>query len=196
MKVGLLGGTFDPPHLGHLILAELSRQQLQLDKVLFVPAGDPWRKAHREVTPAHHRVAMTRLCIAGNDDFELDEREVKREGPTYTVDTLRELRGELDVNDEIYFIAGEDALADMPRWREPEQIAMLARIAVAPRRDAPMPEDLPFDVGDLRRIDMPLIEISSTELRERAKSGLSLRYLVPDAVNAYICEQGLYSPSS
>src|SRR5688572_14372193 len=94
MKVGLLGGTFDPPHLGHLILGELSREQLELDIVRFMPAGDPWRKADRDVSPARHRVAMTQLCIAGNDAFVLDDREVTREGATYTVETLRELQKE------------------------------------------------------------------------------------------------------
>jgi nicotinate-nucleotide adenylyltransferase len=194
VKVGLLGGTFDPPHLGHLILAEIGREQLRLEKVLFMPAGDPWRKANRGVTPALHRVAMTRLCIAGNAAFAVDEREVRRKGPTYTVETLRELRDECP-EDALYFLAGQDALADMPVWREPAEIARLAQIAIAPRRDAPLPSGLPFDAEGLLRVDMPVIDISSTELRERARRGSSLRYLVPDAVQAYIREHGLYSSS-
>jgi nicotinate-nucleotide adenylyltransferase len=193
MRLGFLGGTFDPPHIGHLILAELAREQLGLARVLFIPVGDPWRKSDRTVTRAAHRLAMTRLAIEGNNAFEVDDCEIEREGPTYTVDTLRELRARLSAADEIVFLAGEDALADMPRWRDPAGIAAAARIAIAPRSDVEIPEDLPFDTSTLLRVDMPYVDISSTSLRERAGRGLSLRYLVPPAVEAYIREQGLYS---
>jgi nicotinate-nucleotide adenylyltransferase len=192
VRTGLLGGTFDPPHLGHLVLAETAREQLGLEKVLFLPAGDPWRKAGRKVTTAQHRVAMTRLAIAGNASFMLDEREVRREGPTYTIDTLRELRGEMPCH-ELVFLAGEDTLTDMPFWREPAEIARLSQIAIAPRRDSGLPEGLPFSRESLVDIDMPFVDVSSTELRRRAGLGLSLRYLVPDAVCEYIRDHGLYS---
>ncbi|HLF77691.1 MAG TPA: nicotinate-nucleotide adenylyltransferase [Dehalococcoidia bacterium] len=195
MRLGFLGGTFDPPHVGHLILAEVAREQLGLSKVLFIPAGDPWRKADREVSPAQHRLAMTRLAIEGNEAFEVDDCEIKREGATYTVDTLRELRARLQPDDEIVFLAGEDALADMPRWKDPAGIAAAARLAIAPRSDADLPEGLPFDTKQLLRVDMPYVDISSTGLRERARKGLSLRYQVPPAVDAYIRENGLYSSS-
>ncbi len=195
MRLGFLGGTFDPPHIGHLILAEAARQQLQLDKVLFIPAGDPWRKADRRVTPAVHRLAMTRLATQDNEAFEVDDCEVKREGATYTVDTLKELKSRLHSDDLLVFLAGQDALADMPHWRDPAGIAEAAVIAIAPREGSPLPVGLPFDMSALPRIEMPLIDLSSTSLRRRAEKGLSLRYLVPDAVEAYILDNELYSSS-
>lgn len=190
MKIGLLGGTFDPPHVGHLILGQLALEQLHLDRVLFIPAGDPWRKAHRTVTPAVHRLAMARLAIGDNQAFAVDDCEVSREGATYTVDTLRLLR-EQRPGDELFLILGEDALADVPTWKEPSMLPELATIAVAPRRGTNIPP-LPFDAGGVVRIDMPGIEISSTELREKALRGESLRYFVPDAVEEYIKEYALY----
>jgi nicotinate-nucleotide adenylyltransferase len=193
LRIGFLGGTFDPPHIGHLILAETAREQLKLDKVLFIPAGDPWRKADRRVTPATHRLAMTRLAIEDNAVFELDDCEARRQGPTYTVDTLRELRTRLQADDVLVFLAGQDALADMPHWKDPAGIAAAAVIAIAPRDGYEPPHGLPFDTSDLLRIEMPFVDISSTGLRERAKRGLSLRYLVPSAVEAYIRDKGLYS---
>jgi len=207
-RLGVLGGTFDPPHVGHLALAEQAREQLRLDRVLFIPAGDPWRKSQRAVTPAVHRLAMIRLAVAGNPAFAVDDSEVRRKGPTYSVDTLRELRARLATADELYFVIGQDALADLPHWRDPAGIAALALIAVArrpfavlragsepvegPRADAEPPA-LPFDASRLVRVEMPLIDVSSTDLRARARAGRSLRYLVPDAVAAYIREKGLYA---
>ena len=199
-RLGVLGGTFDPPHVGHLALAEQAREQLRLDRVLFIPAGDPWRKSQRAVTPAVHRLAMIRLAVAGNPAFAVDDSEVRRKGPTYSVDTLRELRARLATADELYFVIGQDALADLPHWRDPAGIAALALIAVArrpepvegPRADAEPPA-LPFDASRLVHVEMPLIDVSSTDLRARARAGRSLRYLVPDAVAAYIREKGLYA---
>ncbi len=194
MPIGLLGGTFDPPHLGHLVLGECARVQLGLDRVYFMPAGDPWRKAGRGVSSATHRLAMTHLAIADNPDFHLDEREVERIGPTYTVDTLREMH--VQGLDEVVLILGSDALADMPAWREPDVITALARLAVAPKgadeseqawlaaqaglREAPIP------------IDMPPLPVSSTLVRDRVRLGVPIRYLVPEAVEAYIDLHGLY----
>ncbi len=194
MPIGLLGGTFDPPHLGHLVLGECARVQLGLDRVYFMPAGDPWRKARRGVSSATHRLAMTHLAIADNPDFHLDEREVERIGPTYTVDTLREMH--VQGLDEVVLILGSDALADMPAWREPDVITALARLAVAPKgadeseqawlaaqaglREAPIP------------IDMPPLPVSSTLVRDRVRLGVPIRYLVPEAVEAYIDLHGLY----
>ena len=139
MRVGILGGTFDPPHIAHLILAEVAREQLNLDKVLFIPAGDPWRKSDRTVTSGSHRLAMTKLAIKGNAAFEIDDCEIRREGATYTVDTLRELRARLHPDDVLVFLVGQDALADMPHWRDPAGIAEAAVIAIAPRDGAPLP---------------------------------------------------------
>jgi nicotinate-nucleotide adenylyltransferase len=192
VRIGVLGGTFDPIHVAHLLLAEQAREQLVLDKVLLIPAGDPWRKASRDVSPAALRLEMVRRATAGNPLFEVDDREVRRDGATYTVDTLRELRAELDEDDDLFLILGEDALADLPNWKEPEVLPKYATIVVAPREGVELPETLPFDPAAIERIDMPYMDVSSTDLRHRARLGRSLRYLVPDAVLAFIDEQGLY----
>lgn len=194
MTVGLLGGTFDPPHVGHLALGECARVQFKLDRVCFIPAGEPWRKAGRGVTAAAHRLAMTNLAIAGHPHFSLDEREIERIGPTYTVDTLRELHAE--GMDDVILILGSDALADMPAWREPDVISVLARLAVAPKgaaedEQAWLAAQAGLDTPPLV-IDMPPLPVSSTLVRERVRAGKAVRYLVPEAVEAYIREHGLY----
>jgi len=198
MKVGILGGTFDPVHLGHLVLAEQARTELALDEVLFIPAGNPWRKGDRPITPAEHRLAMLRLAVADNDGFGISDIELRREGPTYTADTLAALAGER-LDDAFWFIVGEDALADLPHWHEPERIVAHALLAVAPRtgggeaaaRDAL--RALPAAIrGRTVRFPMPRLDISSTDIRARVAAGRSIRYLVPDAVARYIREHGLY----
>ena len=190
MKIGVLGGTFDPIHIAHLLLAEQAREQLALARVLFVPAGDPWRKGYRRVTPSTHRLAMTRLAIGSDPGFDVDECEINREGPTYTADTLREMHNRF-AGEELYLLLGEDALADLPFCHEPESLAENATIVVAPRGGVVLPE-LPFDAERVVRIKMPFMDISSTDLRDRARHGKSLRYLVPDAVVAYIREHNVY----
>jgi nicotinate-nucleotide adenylyltransferase len=192
MRVGILGGTFDPPHIAHLILAEQAREQVALDEVWFIPAGDPWRKASRDVTPAADRLAMTRLAIEGVAGFVVDDCEVRRDGPTYTVDTLRELRERLGEDDDLFLLLGEDALADIPNWHQPERLADHAYIVVAPREGAAGPETLPFDPQRVVRIEMPFVDVSSTDLRARARLGRSLRFFVPQPVLQYIEENGLY----
>ena len=192
MRIGVLGGTFDPPHIAHLILAEQAREQVALDEVWFIPAGDPWRKASRDVTPASHRLAMTRLAVEDATGFVVDDCEVRREGPTYTVDTLHELRERIGEDDELFLLLGEDALADIPNWHEPERLADYAYIVVAPREGAEGPETLPFDPLRVVRIEMPYVAVSSTDLRARARLGRSLRFFVPPAVAAYIEDNELY----
>ncbi|HZP26296.1 MAG TPA: nicotinate-nucleotide adenylyltransferase [Dehalococcoidia bacterium] len=195
MRIGVLGGTFDPVHLGHLVLAETAREQLALDLVLFSPAGQPWRKAHRVITPAEQRLGMLRLALEGSG-FAISELEVDRDGPSYTADTLEELARQ-HAGAELFFVLGYDALLDLPNWSRPERILKLASLAVAARR----PEDV--DVASLGStlpgrgergvmLEMPYLEISSSDLRQRAREGRSLRFLVPPAVEAYIRENGLY----
>ena len=191
MRLGILGGTFDPVHLGHLILAQYALEQLRLDRVVFLPAGSPWRKATREVAPAEHRLAMTRLAIEDNPAFHLDVSEIERVGPTYTAETLETLRATLSGEAQLFFLLGADALADMPHWHEPERIVAAATLAVAPRAGTPF--DLPpWAVGRSVEVAMPYVGISSTEIRDRVRAGLSIRYLVPATVAAYIAAQGLY----
>jgi nicotinate-nucleotide adenylyltransferase len=185
----VLGGTFDPPHLGHLVLAECAAHQFG-GPVVFMPAGDPWRKtaaesAPRDVSPAGHRLAMTRLAIEGNSAFRLDDREARRDGPTYTVDTLRELHE--DGYRNIVLILGADALDDLPNWQSPAEIRALATLAVAPRD-----ESGPARATGVVTIDMPPLAISSTHIRERVAAGKPIRYLVPPVVETYIVEQQLY----
>ena len=190
--IGIFGGTFDPIHIAHLLLAEQAAEQLVLDKVLLVPAGDPWRKAGREVTPAVLRLEMVRRAVADNPLFEVDDREIRREGATYTIDTLQEMRAEVDPDDDLFLLLGEDALADLPLWREPEAFPDYATVVVAPREGAELPETLPFDPVAIERIDMPYMNVSATDLRHRARLGRSLRYLVPEPVRLFIEERGLY----
>lgn len=194
MTIAILGGTFDPPHLGHLFLAECARHQFALERVLFMPAGDPYHKEARGVSPAAHRIEMTRLAVEGNAAFALDDRECHRDGPTYTVDTLEELAAE--GSRDLLLILGADAIADMPNWKDVPRMAALARIAVAPR------ERTEAELATLARraglpgipavIDMPPLAISSTLIRERAARGEPVRYLVPDAVDGYIRRHALY----
>lgn len=199
MKRGILGGTFDPAHLGHLLLAETAREVLGLDRVTFVPAAEPWRKAARSVSPAEHRLAMVRLAIAGNDGFDISTIEIDRGGPSYTADTLADLQNS---GDDLYLILGGDALADLPHWRRAADIPRLARIVVAARFgvDESSLRAAASEVAGLAELlivlPMPLIEISATDIRRRARQGLSLRYRTPEPVARYIGEHALYPPGS
>ncbi len=193
-----MGGTFDPIHLAHLILAEQARVFLGLDRVLFVPAGAPWRKADRRIAPVADRVAMVRAALAGDPYFEVSLIESERRGPSYTVDTLSVLQRQLGPQAELHFILGQDALADLPNWREPTRIVQLARLAVAARPGCPPPDPTALEravPGIRERIDvvpMPQVDISSTDIRRRVAQGISIRFLVPAAVEAYITAHGLY----
>jgi nicotinate-nucleotide adenylyltransferase len=193
VRVGILGGTFDPVHVGHLVLAESARSELALELVLLIPAREPWRKGDRDIAPADERLAMLTLAVEGNDGFGISDVELRRGGPTYTADTIEQLAAER-LDDEFYFILGEDALADLPHWHEPERIVRHARLAVAPRAvEAAADPDVLGVAGRVERFSMPLIDISSTDIRRRVREGRSIRYLVPDAVGRYIAERGLYA---
>lgn len=203
MRWGILGGTFDPIHLGHLLLAEEGREILALDKVLFVPAGQPWLKAGQPLTAAIHRLRMVELATADNPHFEVLRWEGERPGPSYTVDTLARLRSESGADVELHFILGLDALADFPRWKDPERILQLANLAVVPRPGYVADGDGDDIVAEIKsrypayadRITMLAVEsvaISATDLRRRLAIGQSLRYRTPAAVGEYIGEQGLY----
>lgn len=200
LRLGVLGGTFDPVHLGHLVLAEQAKKQLDLAKVLWVPAGDPWRKSNQSVTAAERRLAMVQLAIVDNPAFELCMLEVERPGPTYSVDTLAALC-EQHPESELVFIMGLDALEDLANWHEPKRLLELATLAVASRGgERPSPEALEASLPGLGRcvvwVEMPRIDISGTELRRWASQRRSLRYLVPDAVERYIREHQLYRSES
>jgi len=187
MKIGVFGGSFDPVHVGHLIVAECAADSLELDSVLFIPARVQPFKVGLHSADASHRVAMLRLAIAGNSKFSLDEREIAREGPSYTSETLRELCSE-NPADELFLLVGADAALDLPLWHDAEMLAQYARIAVLTRPG--------FEVPDSRMIsesvEVPAIAVSASLVRQLASAGRSLRYLLPAPVLEYIETNGLY----
>jgi nicotinate-nucleotide adenylyltransferase len=191
MKVGLFGGTFDPIHLGHLIVAEFAREFLALDELTFVPAGDPWQKQDRDVTPAAIRVEMVRRAIASNRQFGLDLIEVERAGPSYSAETVAAIRGRLGYDDELFFLVGEDAARGIPTWEEPERLLANCMLAILQR---PEDHDENFRVEGARQVFVPgpLIEISSSTIRDRIRAGRSVRYLLPPGVESLIAERRLY----
>lgn len=196
LRLGVLGGTFDPPHYGHLALAETARAQLGLARVFFVPAGDPPHKPGYPLTPAEHRAAMVEAAIADNPAFILSRVDLDRPGPHYTVDMLALLKARFP-EAEFYFLMGSDSLAEFPTWHNPAGILRQATLGVMerPGRAADL-ESLERELPGIRErvvwLDAPHLGISATDLRRRVRQGLPLRYLVPPAVEAYIREHRLY----
>ena len=196
VRLGILGGTFDPVHIGHLALAEQAREQLTLERVLWVPSGDPWRKTDRAVTTAEHRATMVRLAIKGHTSYELCPLEIERSGPSYSVETLAELRRS-EPDRELFFLLGLDALEDLPNWCEPARLIELATLAVAARGGRRLAvEELDRLVPGLGMrvvwLEMPHLDVSATELRRLAAAGAGLRDRTPASVEAYIREHRLY----
>jgi nicotinate-nucleotide adenylyltransferase len=200
-SLGVLGGTFDPIHLAHLALAQEAAEALGLERILFVPAGSPPHKPGVAISSGIHRLAMVELAIAGNDRFVASRLELDRDGPSYTVDTLEALeasRRTEGVGVEMTLILSADAFLGFAGWRDPRRVLDLGRLAVAPRDGYPEagPDSLPTDLADLADrvvfLDWPRIRLSASTLRARAAAGSSLRYLVPDAVAAYIGDHALY----
>ena len=199
-KIGVLGGTFDPIHLGHLIVAGDIMEKLGLGEVLFIPAGRPWLKLEQEktITPAEHRLAMVRLAVASNPHFKVSTMEIDRPGLSYSIDTVLELKAKLGAEAEIYFIVGPDALAELPEWKDPARLMGMCQV-VGIGRPAHSKVDLlklersiPGASQRIKLVDVPQIDISSTDIRRRVARGLSIRYLVPEAVEKYIVEHKLY----
>jgi nicotinate-nucleotide adenylyltransferase len=201
VRVGILGGTFNPPHLGHLVCAQEAYVALELERVLLIPAGIPPHKANEEEPGVEHRLAMSRLAVRGDEHrFAVSEVEIRRPGPSYTVDTLEQLSATTpDI--ELFLILGGDIAAGLPRWHRVKRVLELATAVVAERRGTPRSsiEDALEDVraGERARFfPMPPIGLSSTMIRERARSGQPIKYLVPDAVDTYIQQHSLYRRSS
>jgi nicotinate-nucleotide adenylyltransferase len=199
-SLGVLGGTFDPPHYGHLALAENARVQLQIDRVLFVPAGQQPLKRNRTITPAHHRAAMVKAAIADNLAFSLSRADLDRPGPHYTTDTLALLQ-EAYPEAEMVFVIGSDSLAQLAVWHEPDGIVQQARLAVMPRPGwevdlEELEQTVPGVCERLTWLDTPCLDIAASDLRRRARQGLPLRYLVPPTVEAYIHKHRLYTGDS
>ncbi len=196
MRIGILGGTFNPPHFGHLICAQEAYVALELDAVTFMPARVPPHKPVDDEPGPEHRYELSRLAVDGDERMTVSDLEIRRDGTSYTIDTLHQLRTQ-DPDSELFLIVGGDVAAGLPRWREPERVLDVATLAVAKRGGTPRAE-VKAALADLagaeraRFFPMPRIEISSTEVRRRVAVGEPIRYLVPDAVAGYIEREGLY----
>lgn len=194
--VGMLGGTFDPIHCGHLLLGEQAREQLGLATVLFIPSAQPPHKMDRPVTAAAHRLAMAQLATASNPHFGVSRRELDRPGPSYTITTIRELRAE--GHETVFLIVGADALVEIMTWFSPEEIFSEAHVVAAPRPGFDL-ERARAALGEtraarVRLLDVPLLDISASDIRRRVAEGRSIRYMVPDAVADYIAAHEPYAP--
>jgi nicotinate-nucleotide adenylyltransferase len=201
LRVGILGGAFNPPHIGHLVCAQEALVQLELEKVMFVPVGQaPHREIEQDPGP-EVRCRMCELAIEGNERFELSRIELDRPGPSFTAETLRELREQL-AGDELVLVLGGDQAANLPRWQEPEEVLALATVAVVERRGSWHREAVAVKIASIRGakgvrfFDMPAMGVSSTLVRNRVARGQPIRYLVPAKVAAYIEENGLYGAAA
>ena len=198
MNIGVLGGTFDPVHNGHLLVAEEAKTRLNLSVVIFVPAGQPCLKVDRPITPAEHRLQMLCLAIADKPDFKLSKMEIERAGPSYTVDTMNELKGQLAAEDKLFFILGWDNLVQLPRWHEPSRLVKMCHLVAVPRVGYPTPalDSLEAAIPGLSHstilLDTTQIDISSSEIRDRVAHGLSVHHLVPEPVERHIKQHKLY----
>ncbi|MGH2460175.1 MAG: nicotinate-nucleotide adenylyltransferase [Chloroflexota bacterium] len=197
-KVGILGGTFDPIHHGHLVVAEDCRTQLGLDEVLFVPAGAPPHKRGRPISPAVDRIEMVQRAIAGNHHFRLSRVDVDRPGASYSVEMVARLRRELGDGPSLFFIVGRDALADLPLWREPARLADLCQIVAVNRPGYPsldlasLDPAIPHASERILQLVVPELSISASSLRQRVREGRPITYMTPDAVIEYIQQHRLY----
>ena len=192
-RVGIYGGTFDPVHWGHLLLAEAAREACGLDEVRLVPSPSPPHKQGRPLTEPRHRINMLELAVTGLPQFTVSRIEIGRDGPAYTVDTLRQLR-ESEPDSELFFLMGGDSLTDLPTWHQPAEIASLATIVAVNRGDAVLA--IPAACRDyadcIRTVAMPANGLSATDIRERAKQGRSILFRTPRAVEIYLTEHKLY----
>jgi nicotinate-nucleotide adenylyltransferase len=195
--IGVFGGTFDPPHIGHLVLADEARFELELSKVLWVVTGEPPHKPDRPIIPVEHRLRMVELAIQNDSTFELSRLEVDRPGPHYAVDTLAEL-AEARPDDERAYVMGKDSLRDLPAWRSPDRFIKLSNAIVVLNRpdvEANLEEldtKLPGLADKVHFLEVPVVDVASRDVRRRVASGKPYRYLVPRAVADYIAEQDLY----
>ncbi|WP_279403072.1 nicotinate-nucleotide adenylyltransferase [Arthrobacter sp. JCM 19049] len=190
-RLGVMGGTFDPIHNGHLVAASEVAAEYDLDEVVFVPTGEPWQKADRKVTPAEQRYLMTVIATASNPRFTVSRVDIDREGPTYTIDTLRDLRAERPTA-ELFFITGADAMSQIMSWKNADELWNQAHFVGVTRPGHPMPEVAQSSASEL---EIPALSISSTDCRARVGQGKPVWYLVPDGVVQYIAKYGLYTES-
>jgi nicotinate-nucleotide adenylyltransferase len=190
-RVGVMGGTFDPIHHGHLVAASEAQAEFDLDEVVFVPTGQPWQKTDRVVSPAEDRYLMTVIATASNPRFSVSRVDIDRDGPTYTVDTLADLRKEYGEDADFYFITGADALEQILTWREVDELFALAHFVGCTRPGHRIRTDhLPN--GSVKLLEVPALAISSTECRQRVLEGKPIWYLVPDGIVQYINKRDMY----
>jgi nicotinate-nucleotide adenylyltransferase len=198
MKTGILGGTFDPIHRGHIMVADVVEKELGLNEVVFIIAGQPWLKSSASILSSKHRLNMVRLATAGKSSFSVATMEIDRKGPTYSIYTIAEMRREMGGDDDLFFIIGWDNLEDLPKWHQIERLISLCRLVVVPRVDFPVPNLEPLEVtipGITHRVimlDKPQVDVSSSVIRERVRHGLPIDNLVPKVVKEYIIDNGLY----
>lgn len=194
-RLGVMGGTFDPIHNGHLLTAEEAAVQFGLDEVVFVPTGHPWMKEQKEVSAPEHRYLMSVIATASNPRFSVSRIEVDRAGPTYTVDTLRELKGLNGDKVDLFFVTGADAMLEILQWKDPEEILALAHFIAATRPGYDLTRfeaEAPTRHPNVSVMNIPALAISSTDIRKRVGEGRPIRYLVPEGVKSYIEKAGLY----
>ena len=194
-RLGVMGGTFDPIHYGHLVTAEEALQQFGLDGVIFVPTGRPWMKEHGVVSPPEDRYLMTVIATASNPLFRVSRMEVDRDGPTYTVDTLRGLKAELGTETDLFFVTGADAVLEIFQWKDPGELFELAHFIAATRPGydiAGFSAHAPYKHPGITVMNVPALAISSTDIRARVAASRPIRYLVPEGVKSYIEKAGLY----
>jgi nicotinate-nucleotide adenylyltransferase len=195
-RIGVMGGTFDPIHHGHLVAAEEARWQFDLDKVVFVPTGQPWQKP-AGVSPPEDRYLMTVIATASNPDFTVSRLEIDHQGPTYTVDTLRRLRSQHPEDTRVFFITGADAVLQILTWKQPDQVLAQAEFIAATRPGFDLDRlvsQVPGAAGRVHRMEIPALAISSSDIRARVARGAPIQYLVPDGVARYIHKHALYRP--
>jgi nicotinate-nucleotide adenylyltransferase len=198
MKIGVLGGTFDPIHNGHLAIAEEARSYLNLNEVIFLPAGQPWMKSDRSISPARHRTAMIALALQARPYFKSSTIEIEHQGPSYSVNSIAELKTQAVEPTDWYFILGWDNLSKIPQWREPAKLIEMCFLAAVPRPGYERPNmkkleaALPGISKKVILMDKPRLEISATDIRNKVSLGIPISGLVPEAVEKYIKENGLY----
>jgi nicotinate (nicotinamide) nucleotide adenylyltransferase len=194
MRLGVMGGTFDPIHYGHLVTAEEALQQFALDEVLFLPTGTPWMKEHVVVSPPEDRYLMTVIATASNPLFRVSRLEVDRDGPTYTAETLRTLQAEMGPEADLFFITGADAVLEIFQWKESDELFGLAHFIAAtrPGYDIAAFEAQSTAHPGITVMNVPALAISSTDIRERVELGRPIRYLVPEGVKSYVEKAGIY----
>lgn len=197
MRIGIMGGTFDPIHFGHLAMAEEAREIFSLDKILFIPSARPPHKVEKNITPEVHRLMMTFLATQSNENFQVSPMEILRDGLSYTLDTMNQLENKFGADTELFFIIGADSMADLPKWhKSKELVAKVHFIATTrPGIKVDLEEVKNFfgdDAKNIFQVAVPGMEISSTDIRERVKSGRSIKYFVPEVVEEYILKENLY----